>query len=414
MSAPGPGRRLLFGAVTAAVALASVEIMLQAFYYATAGDFLFRRVLPPILEPDPVRCYRHQPDLDYVHRTNEYAMQVYTNAQGLRTDARRRPIEPAKPDDVYRVLFLGPSFAFGWGAAYEESYAARIAAGLRVPGRRVELMNLGTIGQGPGPQLCWLREVGPRYAPDLVIATSYGEGIGPMLGDCPEPLECPVVKDGRLYTVRPTFGRRVIGTLKNFATVFDAYYAVNAFQQGGPEEARDGVGVGRELYSEAERSVDAADVERLADAFARTVDFARGALGEGARVVFVHLPLSFLVHPEDLPRWSHILDTTPAEARANTRAGVEAVRARGVPIVDATPALIEAGRGERMYYWLDIHLTPAGNRVVAEAAMPVVQALVDGDQPGSSRARSPSASITSTSSSVAFSSLLPGSAPASR
>lgn len=38
--------------------------------------------------------------------------------------------------------------------------------------------------------------------------------------------------------------------------------------------------------------------------------------------------------------------------------------------------LIAAGEGERLYYWLDIHLTPAGNRVVADAVMPEIQRAV--------------------------------------
>ena len=38
------------------------------------------------------------------------------------------------------------SFAFGWGVNYEDAYLHRIVEGLRVPGKQVELVKLGTPG----------------------------------------------------------------------------------------------------------------------------------------------------------------------------------------------------------------------------------------------------------------------------
>jgi hypothetical protein len=122
MEAPlGWRRQLLFTAILAGVAALSVEIPLQLYYRWTAGEWLFRRTLPPIYEADPTRCYRVKPDLDYVHRTNEFAIHLYTNAQSFRTDARREPVALEKPQGVYRVLFLGPSFTFGWGSDHEDT-----------------------------------------------------------------------------------------------------------------------------------------------------------------------------------------------------------------------------------------------------------------------------------------------------
>ena len=50
-------------------------------------------------------------------------------------------------------------------------------------------------------------------------------------------------------------------------------------------------------------------------------------------------------------------------------------------MVDASRALIEHADEERLYYWLDIHLTPAGNRVVAEALFPVLQERIEAIRP---------------------------------
>ncbi len=375
------GRRLAFGAVVAGIVLLCVEGMLQAYYYATAGAFLFERTGYAIHEPDPTRCYRLKPNLEYEMRTNEFATTIYTNAQGFRTDARRLPVSREKPPDVYRVLFLGPSFAFGWGSDWEQSYAALIAERLRVPGKRVELINLGTPAQGQEPQLCWLGEEGYRFAPDLVVTTIYGTELGPVPASCPAQLECPYVDAaGRLYSQRPTLPRRVIAIAKNFATVFYGYYLVMALT---PASRDADAGIGKELYSESERP-GGRSLDAVADDYVEYVREVKSIVGERTEVAFIHIPLSFVVHPADAARWWHITSASPPEARSQIEAGMQALRERGLPVVDTTPALFAHADAGRLYYWLDIHLTPTGNRIVAEAAVPVLQALAEGRAPGQS------------------------------
>ena len=371
MEAPlGWRRQLLFTAILAGVALLSVEIPLQLYYRLTAGEWLFRRTLPPIYEADPTRCYRVKPDLDYVHRTNEFAIHLYTNAQSFRTDARREPVALEKPPDVYRVLFLGPSFTFGWGSDYAETYAARIASALRVPGKRVELLNLGTPAQPVEPQLCWLARGGWRYQPDLVVQTSYGDHVAAMPVGCPDPLSCPFVEDSLVYFSRPTPRQRAIAALKSLATVFYGYYVYNLIEGASPKP---GVGTGKELYGA--EPVAEGDLAALVQGYQGFVDFVRDRVGPETQVAFVHIPLSFLVHEGDRSRWKHIIDVEPEAAQARTRAEIAALEASGISVADMLDPLLERGKRERQFFWLDIHLTPAGNATVADAALPMLQAL---------------------------------------
>ncbi len=369
------GRTLLLGSLTLLFTLLCLELLLQGFYYFTAGAFLFRRTAPPLFEADATRCYRVLANLDYTHRTNEFSSTIYTNALGLRTDERRAVPETPKPPDLYRILLLGPSFAFGWGSDYEDSFGALIAEQLSVPGKRVELMNLGTPAQSPGPQLCWLEREGERYDPDLVIQVSYGSRTTRLPDECPETLSCPVVEGGRLYSQTPTLRRRMISLVKNLATVFYGYYVYQTLApwtlDGDAAEA------GKELYAESEASE--LSPEAAADRYARFVAFAQRVTGKDTAVAFVHIPLSFMVHPKDESRWRHIVRLDPAAARARTRVEVEAMRARGLTMIETTDALMEQADAERLYYWLDIHLTPAGNRVVAEQALPILRELVARD-----------------------------------
>ena len=88
-----------------------------------------------------------KPVPDYTYRTKEFNFRIYTNSQGFRTDARREAIPLEKDPGVYRVMFLGPSFIMGRASDYEDTYVALIGERLKVLGKRVEVLNVGTPAQ---------------------------------------------------------------------------------------------------------------------------------------------------------------------------------------------------------------------------------------------------------------------------
>jgi len=405
-------RRLILWMMLALFVVLSVEALLQLAYFAQAGSFLFQRALAPLYEADPVRCFRLKPDLVLAHRTNEFSTDIYTNSQGFRTDAARRAVSLEKEPGVTRILVLGPSFAFGWGVDHEQTFATLVGEELRRRGHRVEVINAGVPSQGSAEQLCWLRAEGWRYRSDIILQVDYSR-VGGISEGCPESLTCPVVEDGYLYKEPPTLALHAVAWLKNLGIVFYAFQAQQLFSSKAPPVAH---GVGKELRPEDVERAEEDDPEILAARFRRFTAFVHGALGRDLPVLFVHIPLAFVVHPGDLPRWRHfgVSDATGPRLEAERR--IAGLAERGIPIVDATPALDARAARERTYYWLDIHLTPAGNEAVAEALLPLLEAsLPEGSDRGAqspSSARSPASSSTSTSSSRARSSLLPGSAPA--
>src|SRR5205085_1133739 len=106
------------------------------------------------------------------------------------------PVIP-KPKDTFRVLSLGPSFAFGWAAMNHDCYSWLIASRLHVPGKKVELLNLGTPSQPSSYQNKWLKEVGASYEPDLILQTVYGNPAS-FEPDDTMPAKRAMVKDGYL------------------------------------------------------------------------------------------------------------------------------------------------------------------------------------------------------------------------
>jgi hypothetical protein len=374
--APSLKRKVIFALITAVLVVGFLEILLQAFYFLNAGDFLFRRQVLPIYRIDKIRGHGLQPNLEYRHATNEFDYMIFSNAQGYRTSSDRPFYDYEKDPDTYRVIAMGPSFAFGWASDYEDIYATLIGERLRVPGKKVEVINVGTPAQGMIAQSCWLEKEGYKFQPDLVLMTSYGSIVPPVASGCPEGGVGPaIVVDGALYGKQPNLAAHLRLFFKNFALVFYGFYAYTALV---PDDEGAYVEAGKELYSDEERV--AADDDRLIGSYLGFQELVTNKVGPGRGLVFVHIPMSFMVHPNDVKRWAGLVDLGGRGLlgfREDTQRQIAALRAAGIEIVDTTPALSQRGENERMFYWLDIHLTKAGNETVTDAVMPTLQDTTD-------------------------------------
>lgn len=368
-------RRVSYWSALVVLAMLLTEASLQLAYRLANGDWLARRTQPRIYASDPSRCYGLRPSLAYHHATNEFSVDIFTNAQGFRTDRARRPTIVPKPANTTRVLFLGPSFAFGWGVEYEESYAGLAGRALRRSHPAVEIVDAGVPAQPMAWQLCWLRTAGRALHPDVIVQTVYilPENVETT---CTSSAQCPTVRDGLLYTTAPDAARRVLAAGKRSALVFYGFYVVQGLRSRPPAP-----GTGAELRDSMLTPASPA-LARTADRYEAYRRFVRDATSDSTDVLFVFVPLSYMVHSTDARRWAHLgVGRVSADAVARERARVAALRTvlsdRGIAFVDPTSALVRVAEHHRAYYWLDVHLTPRGNRAVAEALVPALQALLD-------------------------------------
>jgi hypothetical protein len=343
-----------------------IEFALQGFYYVTAGDFLFRRVELPIYAREPYAGFGNRPGLSFDHRTNEFRARYYINRAGFRVPRPGVEYTLPKPGNVYRVMILGPSFAFGWGVNYELSFAGVVQQLLQerrfAADKKIEIIDAGVPAMSPAPQLTWFEQVGKGYAPDLVIQFVYASMA---YKNDTEPFAA-VNDDGYLVPLHAKTWRE---SFKKLATVFYGWMLWTNLNSGS--SVRSGkqsdavLGTGREIAAPINFEPTRPEVREATQFYDKLAKIARQA---GARLLVVYVPLSYAIHREDERRWRLLGIRDIPRQMAFDAAFVRYLNERQIPSIDITQELRKfAQDGKRMYYWLDIHWTPAGNATAARA-----------------------------------------------
>jgi hypothetical protein len=345
------------------------EIALQAFYWVNAGQPLWRRTAVPIFAADTLTGFWNKPNLDFWHRTNEFASHVLTNASGLRVPSMATQYDKGRDPARYRIVVLGPSFAFGWGVNDDDSFVHALETSLRnstvATGKRVEVIDAGVPFMSAGQSLDWYEQRGRAYAPDLVLLLTYGSlDIAGEYGS--ERLA--VDRDGYLVPrdAAPPGGLRRIA--KNSAIVFYGWSAYRKWQGrsiGDGTAAKSIAGAGRTLSTHGAFTAESAAVAKSLITYRRGREL---SAANGGQFLVVAIPVAYAVHKEDIPRWQDVgVEDVDAQLEYDRRFCADLTR-RDIPCVDVAPDLIAAARqGVRQYYWLDGHWTPAGNATAAHA-----------------------------------------------
>lgn len=345
-----------------------IEVSLQAFYYLNSGAPLWKRTAIPIYRPDEYMVYSVKSNLTYHHATNEFDSYLYTNSEGFRTSRFHEEYSLDKDDSRFRILLLGPSFAFGWGVNYEDAFANQLKnyleAGGFAAGRKVEVINAGVPSIPSSNQLNWFENYGKKYSPDLVVQFVYGTMIEKDQLDT----ALRVDGDGYLVTANASRAKRIQSGLKNFAVVHYGWvvYTMIGSAVGARPEVKRIEGAGKEIREQAQFDPDEELTRRSLNFYRRQGSSISAA---GAKLLIVHFPLAYRVHREDMSRWRHlgVEDFTLDMSFNETFCGY--LSQQGIPCLNITQDLIAEGQRspERLYYWLDIHWTPKGNRVAAES-----------------------------------------------
>lgn len=156
---------ILFGF---AIGVIFLEIL---FRITTYGDI--RESLRPLLGQNVLSCRRKDPLLHHALvakckgevQTKDYTTYFTTNSWGL----RGKEFSEKKEKGVYRILFVGDSYVEGWGVSDNEHFITIAQDILKKQGKRVEIINAGVASYSPVLELEFLRTIGIKLHPDLVI-----------------------------------------------------------------------------------------------------------------------------------------------------------------------------------------------------------------------------------------------------
>jgi lysophospholipase L1-like esterase len=314
-----------------------------------------------VWEPAEGLGVRRRPLLDTRVNTGEREVRV-------RSDAARHRVGAAGPrDGARRILAVGDSMVEALQVEHEQTMTALAGDALgRALGEAVDVVNAGLGGYEPSHYVMVVREELAAGPCDLAVVFVFLEN------DVVERRTARFPPSARLGDRGPAASADGFLRRRSHLYVFVRNLReLRRTRAGAPR---------RHLLTNAERA-HAGD-----QAWAATVGILAEAAEEARRrsvpVLFVLLPPRQYVDEEDLGRmlWAFGLQRADVDPGQPARLLAEGLRARGLDVFDASPALeaaVRAGEPD-LYGRVDRHLGPAGHRVLARALVPVLAARLRG------------------------------------
>ncbi len=349
--------RFLLLAVSAGIGLLAAELAVRL-----VRPQVVMVVSPGLYEPDPPRRYRLHPGFrGTVANRVEFEDRVAINSSGL-----RGPEIGPRTAGTLRVLAVGDSFTFGVGAQDADTYPAQLEKILGARGARAEVLNAGAPGFGVPDAVAWYERWGRPLDPDVVLVQVF------LANDLQDAAPGPKVevRDGALV-VQGEKSRSLSRWLYYHSHLF---VLLKTSTLSGPVRRLFGLPEPleqRELRTEMSlygKTGLPAFLQEGAAATQRAVgELARDA--GRVRLQAVILPSVLQVDPA---RWRSALerfglDPAQYDPERPNQVFQEIFSRHGIPVVDLTPDFRAAlARGEKIYYPIDQHLTPAGYRLTAE------------------------------------------------
>ena len=322
-------------------------------------------ITPGLYQADPPRRYRLAPG----HRgtiTNrvEFSTAVRVNRAGL-----RGPEVGPKREGVLRILAAGDSFTFASTVEEAEAWIALLGEQLGGHGIPAEGLNGGVNGYGVPDATAWVAAHGVPLEPDLVV---LGVFVGNDLQDANPGLAQAEVVDGLLEapTSRGGWKRWLYYHSHLFVLAKRGLpYPIQSRLRGLLGLAEPWDLTVRRQEAAVYRRADSEAVRLGAEATDRALEqLQQLAEQRGIRLAALLIPAPAQVDPA---AWQSLfaelgLDPSGHDPDRPTAIFRDLLARRGIPALDLTGALREE-REQRafLYYPIDQHLTPEGNRVAA-------------------------------------------------
>jgi len=161
----------------------SISCLLVLF----AAEFMFRVIFYKSLllghtttehksfcEYDELLGWRHKSNIKVNFVTPEYSSLLSFNSKGHRGPDVRYD----NPEDKFRILILGDSFAEGYAVEFEDLFSEILRKQLESwTGEDIEVINTGVGGYSTDQELLFFTSEGNKYNPDLTVLLFYENDV---------------------------------------------------------------------------------------------------------------------------------------------------------------------------------------------------------------------------------------------
>jgi lysophospholipase L1-like esterase len=125
-----------------------------------------------VVSDDPLIGHEHRPNAD----ARLMGVRVTTNSAGLRNEE----IPVAKKPGTYRIVMLGDSVLFGWGANQDKTVSARLQSQWRSAGRDIEVINGGDGNYNTIMEVEFFLKRLAQYHPDMIVLNYFINDAEPV------------------------------------------------------------------------------------------------------------------------------------------------------------------------------------------------------------------------------------------
>jgi hypothetical protein len=302
--------------------------------------------------------YRPRPGAAITYSTVEFNTELKINGQGVRDDEE---IGPKAPDER-RVVILGDSLVLAVQVPLVQTFGKRLESRLNEADQshHWRVINAGVQGYGPVEDWLFFEHVASAFQPDIVIVTVFVGNDAVEASGARAALAAGRVPDASVGDTTHAWLRRVvrnsqvlqrvrirIDQLRSRLTASVPELPLASYLDHPPAAVMEGFDLARQAFG---RIADRADQQ-------------------GAATIFVLMPARFQTDDADYGRLAEAVSDAGGTLRRNlaTERFRRALEPLGRPTLDLLPVLSAQDRRDELFFQRNVHLTPRGHQVVADA-----------------------------------------------
>ena len=349
-------RRIALFLVVMAVQFAVFEMALRVWGSSEAAP-----AFQGLFMQDPDIGFRLKPGARTRYRTAEFDTIIEINNAGVR-DAEDLG---AKGGNERRIVILGDSLVLSVQVPFEQTFGELLEARLnsRQSQFRYRVINAGVQGYGPVQERLLFRKVAPALQPDVVLTSVF---VG---NDAEEAFANRALLNPAARPALATFKERVVNSMRRTVRRSMVLQVLRLRITSATERFTTTIAPPEAPL----QSYAAAPAARIAEGIRITQDCVRDVAAQaaqlGASTGVILMPARFQIDDGDYGRLKQAVEAAGGQLirDAATERFDAAIASLDVPRFDPLPALRAAQPGPDLFFQRNVHLTPRGHAVFAEA-----------------------------------------------